>query len=659
MCGIAGIVDPTMSRAEIRRTLERMANAIWHRGPDEGGFFVGDGVGLAIRRLSIIDVAGGHQPVANEDGQVQVVLNGEIYNYADLRSELIARGHIFRTSSDTEVIAHLYEERDAQCLIPLRGMFGVAVWAQRTRRLLLGRDRLGKKPLFYSQQGSQLLFGSEIKAILAAAPELAEPDLQAVVPYFRQGFISEPGTMFRHIRKLPAAHWLSYQDGKVSTGRYWQLNFQVDDQASRPVDEVVEELDALLAESVRIRLMSEVPLGIFLSGGLDSSTVVAYAHKAGLRPLKTFTIGFDRPEWDESQDAKAVADHFQTDHHVLHLSEADLEAHLPETVLSLVRYFDEPFGDSSSLPTYYVSKLARQHVTVILSGDGGDELFLGYTSHQGVRFAEYYQHLPSWLNRRILPAMARAGAVCLPAGRKYGALRAVKVLEDSLLPFEQMYISKGALCGEALLRQLFSKEFSAEVSRFWAPRYPDDVTAAMHSELPALKKASYIDLRHRLLEDMLVKVDRMSMAHSLEVRSPLLDHRLVEFAASLPPSMKLRGWQTKAILRDTVCRYLPASTLRKRKHGFSVPLREWFRGSLHEMVCDYLSPANGHLAPGVFNHATISRLIAEHHKGERDHSSVLWLLLNYAAWNNLYSHAKISSGWQQAVSETGVAASHA
>lgn len=656
MCGIAGIVDPTMSSAEIRSALERMAQALWHRGPDEGGFFVRHGAGLAIRRLSIIDVGGGHQPIGSEDGQIQVVLNGEIYNYLDLRSELIARGHIFRTTSDTEVIAHLYEEKGAQCLTALRGMFGVAVWSERSRSLLLGRDRLGKKPLFYAHRSNRLLFGSEIKAILAAVPELADPDPQAVVPYFRQGFISEPNTMFRGIRKLPAAHWLTYRDGETRISRYWSLRFPESAPAPRPAGEVVEELDGLLAESVRIRLMSEVPLGVFLSGGLDSSTVVAYAHKAGLRPLKTFTIGFDRSEWDESSDAQAVANHFQTDHHVLHLSENNLKAHLPETVLSLVHHFDEPFGDSSSLPTYFVSKLARQHVTVILSGDGGDELFLGYTSHQGIKFADYYQRLPGWLNRQILPALARAGVACLPPGRKYGALRATKVLADSLLPFEQMYLSKGCLCSDGLLRQLFTREFVAQASQNWSPQYPADITAAIRSELPALSKASYVDFRHRLLEDMLVKVDRMSMAHSLEVRSPLLDHRLVEFAASLPAQLKLRGWQTKAILRDTVKRYLPAATLGKRKHGFSVPLREWFRGNLHEMVSDHLSAANGHLAPGVFNHVTISRWIAEHHRGERDHSSVLWLLLSYAAWRSLNSHRSTPPRWHQPSMETRAAA---
>jgi asparagine synthase (glutamine-hydrolysing) len=638
MCGIAGIVDPRMSGSEIRPILQCMAESIWHRGPDEGGFFVADGVGLAIRRLSIIDVAGGHQPVSNEDGHIQAVLNGEIYNYLELRAELIARGHIFRTSSDTEVIAHLYEEKGADCLTSLRGMFGIAVWDQRARQLVLGRDRLGKKPLFYALQGNRILFGSEIKAILAAAPELAVPDPEMVVPYFRQGFVSEPRTMFRGIRKLPAACSLSYRDGSAWISRYWRLNFDRSERTARPIKQPLEELDALLADSVRCRLISEVPLGIFLSGGLDSSTIVAYAHKAGLWPIKTFTIGFDRPEWDESSDAQAVANHFGTEHHVLRLSEQDLKAHLPETILTMVRHFDEPFGDSSALPTYHVSKLARQHVTVILSGDGGDELFLGYTSHQGTRFAEAYQGLPSWLNRKLLPSLVKAGIACLPAGRKYGALRVGKVLSDSLLPFETMYLSKGSLCSEVLLRQLFTREFAAHVKHFGAPTYPDDIIAVLQSDLSALSKASYVDIRHRLLEDMLVKVDRMSMAHSLEVRSPLLDHRLVEFAAALPASMKLRGWQTKAILRDTVRPYLPPATLRKRKQGFSVPLREWLRGNLHEMVRSYLSAAHGHLPADIFNHVTVSRVMAEHFQGKADHSSVIWLLLNYAAWYDQYRH---------------------
>ena len=536
-------------------------------------------------------------------------------------------------------------------------MFAVAIWNQRMRSLFLARDRMGKKPLFYAHHRGRLLFGSEIKAILAAAPELADPDPQAILPYFRQGFISEPRTMFRGIRKLPAAHWLLHSNGTTTISRYWRLKFSPNGRVLRPESEVIEELDSLLEESVRIRLMSDVPLGIFLSGGLDSSTVAAYAHKAGLRPLKTFTIGFDRPEWDESAAARIVADHFGAEHHVLQLSENELKANLPETVLSLVRHFDEPFGDSSALPTFYVSKLARQHVTVILSGDGGDELFLGYSSHRGVQFAESYQRLPPWLNRRVLPSLARAGAICLPPGPKYLALRVVKVLEDSLLPFENMYLSKGSLCGEPLLSQLFTRDFLVHTARFRTPLFSDEVASAIRSNLPALNKASYIDMRHRLLEDMLVKVDRMSMAHSLEVRSPFLDHRLVEFAATLPPETKLRGWESKAILRDVVRRYLPAATLRKRKQGFSVPLREWFRGNLLDMVSDYLSVSNHHLSSAVFNHAAIDRLIREHRIGARDHSSLIWLLLNYAAWESLYGCAGVSPALQHPAGEMRATAS--
>ncbi len=639
MCGIAGLVDPGMPGADIRRTLQPMTDAIAHRGPDDEGFYVAEGVGLGSRRLSIIDLAGGHQPIANEDGHVQVVFNGEIYNYLELRGQLLARGHVFRTNSDTEVIAHLYEEKGVDCFADLRGMFGIALWDTRARRLLLARDRLGKKPLFYAQRGERLLFGSEIKAILAADPGLAEPDPHALIPYLRYGFVPEPGTMFRHIRKLPAGHWLTHDDDKVTLAPYWRLRFRDGDADDRDPRLLRDELDALLEEAVRIRLMSEVPLGVFLSGGLDSSAIVAYAHKAGVRPLKTFTIGFDRPAWDESGDADVVARHFQTDHNVLTLRERDLARCLPETVLTLVRHFDEPFGDPSALPTYYVSQLAREHVTVILSGDGGDELFAGYSSYRGFKFAEQYRRLPAWLAGRVLPALCQGVAETLPAGRRYGALRAARVLRDSALPFERMLFTKGAICESSLLGQLLTRDMAAHVTPPGPPDVPGDIASVVRSDLPQLSKASYAQLRFSLLDDMLVKVDRMSMAHSLEVRSPLLDHRLVEFAASLPPALKLRGWQTKAILRDVMQRYLPAKTLHKKKQGFSVPLREWLRAGLHEMVGEYLDSTNGRLPSEVFNHAAIRTLLAQHRRGEADYSRVIWSLLNFAAWHDLYVRA--------------------
>jgi len=633
MCGIAGLLEPGAAPPSVRAALQRMTDSLVHRGPDDEGFFVADGVGLGMRRLSIIDVAGGHQPVSNEDGQVQVVFNGEIYNYAELRADLIQRGHVFRSHSDSEVIAHLYEVYGVDCLRHLRGMFAIALWDLQARRLLLARDRLGKKPLFYAQDGERFLFGSEIKAILAAAPALADPDPAALLPYFQFGFVPEPGTMFRCIRKLPAAHYLVYENGAARSAPYWQLTFA--EAAPRSHAQWVEELDAALQEAVRVRLMSEVPLGVFLSGGLDSSAIVAYMHRAGVRPLKTFTIGFDRAEWDESADAARVAQHLGTEHHVLTLREHDLTATLPDTILALVRHFDEPFGDSSSLPTYHVSKLARQHVTVILSGDGGDEAFAGYPSYRGIRFAGYYRRLPSWVAGSLLPALAEATARVLPAGRRYRALRAAKVLRDSALPFEAMYFRKMAMCREPLLRRLFTGDALAQLDGHAPPCAPD-VLQVMRSALPELSKASYADFRFRLLDDMLVKVDLMSMAHSLEVRCPLLDHRLVELVAGMPPDLKMRGWEMKAILRDTVQRYLPAATMRKRKQGFSVPLREWLRTALHDMVGDYLESGNGRLPPGIFDQRMIATTLKEHRRGAADHSNVIWLLLNYAAWNELY-----------------------
>lgn len=633
MCGVAGIVAPERPAGELRALVKAMTDTLFHRGPDDEGFFVAEGIGLGMRRLSIIDPLGGRQPLSSEDGTVQVVCNGEIYNHLELRRALAARGHRLRSHSDAEVVAHLYEDRGLGCVEALRGMFGLALW-DGGRRLLLARDRLGKKPLYYAQQGTQLLFASEIKALLAAEPSLAEPDPDALLPYFRYGFVPAPRTMFRHIYQVPAAHRLIFEAGVVRLEPYWTLSFAAEGDPHPDPAEAAEELDALLGEAVRLRLMSEVPLGVFLSGGLDSSAVVAYAARAGLHPLKTFTVGFDRPQWDESADAEVVARHFGTEHHVLPLSERDLVGKLPETVSALVRGFDEPFGDASALPTYAVSQLAREHVTVILGGDGGDELFAGYSSYRGIRFAEAYRRLPRWLGEGLLPTLAQTGAAQLPEGRRYGALRVAKVLRDSALPFPAMYFSKGALMSDALLGALLTEEVHLRTPP--ERLYPDDIVRILNAPLPVLSRASHADLRFGLLSDMLVKVDRMSMAHALEVRSPLLDHRLVEFAARLPPALKLRRWETKAILRDTLRPLLPPQTLRKSKQGFSVPLRDWLRTGLHEMVFDLLEASRGHLPEETIDRGTVKALLAEHHRGRADHSRVVWLLLNYAVWHEAY-----------------------
>ncbi|MCH2663870.1 asparagine synthase (glutamine-hydrolyzing) [bacterium] len=631
MCGIAGLIDPSLSTAQVTDRVRGAVDALVHRGPDDQGTFCEEGVGIGIRRLSIIDVEGGHQPIANEAETVHVVCNGEIYNYLDLRKELETRGHVFKTRSDVEVIVHLYEEYGTSCVDHLVGMFGIALWDSVNRRLFLGRDRLGKKPLYYAERSDTLVFGSEIKAILEVYPDLAEPDRDSLIPYLRYGLIPEPHTIYRGIRNLPAGHWMVYEGRRSRIQEYWRPDPTED--TDRSYDDWKGELDALLLESVRSRLMSEVPLGVFLSGGIDSSAVVAYAHQAGLHPLKTFTIGFDRGEWDESGDAETVARHFGTEHHVLRVAQTELEASMADTLVALVRGFDEPFGDSSALPTYHVSRLAGEHVRVILGGDGGDELFAGYSSYRGIRFAEFYRQLPAWLGQGLLPSAAGAVASALPRGRRYAAQRVQKVFAASGMAFADMYFSKQALCSDDLISGLLSTPIGRE-------ERPDTsisgIRQVLSSEAPAVNKATYADIRFRLLEDMLVKVDRMSMAHSLEVRSPFLDHRLVEFALAIPPALKLRGWETKAILRDTVRGYLPRSTVQKKKQGFGVPLREWFKTGLHEMVGDYLESEPGGLPADTFDRKAVRQLVARHQKGEADYSQVIWMLLNYATWHDLY-----------------------
>ncbi len=641
MCGIAGIIDPRLSPDEVRSVLRDMTDVIAHRGPDDQGHVARHGAGIGMRRLSIIDVAGGQQPIANEDGSIHVICNGEIYNFDLLRPRLRQRGHVFATASDSEVLLHLYEDHGVDAFRELRGMFGAAIWDHGRRRLILGRDRLGKKPLYYAQLGDRFLFGSEMKSLLAAEPRLRERDDTQLAEYFQFGYLHEPNTIYRHIKKVPAGHFAVLEDGQLKIEAYWRLDFTTNDQ--RSPQQWCDELDHLLTEAVRVRLQSEVPLGVFLSGGIDSSAVVAYAHAAGLRPIKTFTIGFDRPAWDESEDALRVARHFDTDHHVLHLSEAELRTSLPETLLKLTRHFDEPFGDDSALPTYHVSKLAREHVTVILSGDGGDELFAGYSSYQGARFAQHYRRrLPFWLGHHVLPGMARTTARFLPEGLRYQALRVAKVLRDSSLPFERAYRDKTSIWNDRELRQLITPDLLNGCDYFGEQYLPDALWQIMQSDRDVVSRLTEIDIHSYLVDDILMKVDRMSMAHSLEVRSPLLDHHVVELAASMPTQMKLRGRVGKAVLRDVLARHLPPQTLTKRKQGFAVPLRDWFRHGLSEMVSDYLEYNGGRLPSHIFSQEKVQQILHQHRQGVADHGRKIWSLLSFAAWHDLYQTGDMS-----------------
>ncbi|MEM9645166.1 MAG: asparagine synthase (glutamine-hydrolyzing), partial [Planctomycetota bacterium] len=561
MCGIAGLVAPLRAE-EISTAVHQMTDAITHRGPDDSGQVIGDGIGIGMRRLSIIDVAGGQQPIANESGDIHVICNGEIYNHNELRQRLAASGHQFRTNSDAEVIVHLYEDIGDECLTELRGMFGLAIWDQRSDRLLIARDRLGKKPIYFAQRQGRLWFGSEMKSLLAVEPGLRDPDIAKIGEFLQFAYVHQPDTMFRHIRQLPAGHCGAWENGRFSISRYWSADWTPDESLSH--DDWRRRLDLLLEESVRTRLESEVPLGVFLSGGLDSSAVVAYAHRAGLEPLKTFTIAFDRPEWDESSDAKRVARHFGTDHHELKLTESMMRDSFIETLEAITHHCDEPFGDASAIPTYHISRLAREHVTVILSGDGGDELFAGYTSYRGAMFAQRYRKwLPHWIGRHVLPALSSTAASMLAGSPRYQLNRVAKVFRDSALPIHEAYRNKVAIWNPAELRQLLTRE-GFESSRFMESQFlPDDLWSVLQADKDLVSRLCEIDVRSYMVDDILVKVDRMSMAHSLEVRSPLLDHNLVELAAKMPTRFKVNSKTGKLIFRDVVRPQLPAATVRK------------------------------------------------------------------------------------------------
>ncbi len=644
MCGIAGIHAPGVEKAEIARRLSRMNRAIVHRGPDDEGQFAHDGVGIGMRRLSIIDVAGGQQPISNETGTVHVVNNGEIYNHRNLRRRLETR-HQFRCHSDTEAIVHLYEEMGVDCFRDMRGMFGTAIWDSERQRLVLGRDRLGKKPLYYAQVGDQLLFGSEIKSLLAAEPALREPDYSRLAEYLQFGFLCEPNTFYRRIRKLPAGHFAVYENGQLRMQSYWDLKFEPDH--SRSWEEWAEELDATLIDSVKVRLESEVPLGVFLSGGIDSSAIVAYAHAAGLDPLKTFTIAFDRPEWDESADARRVADHFNTQHHELQLTEPEMRNGLHDMLVELTHHFDEPFGDDSALPTHFVSKLAREHVTVILSGDGGDELFAGYSAYKGALFADRYRRwLPGPVGTSLAPSCASLAASVLPGKFRYKMQRIAKVFRDSSKPILQAMLDKTSIWNREEIRRLVQPEVVAGCDLMGEKYLPPRLWEIMgDSSRDVVSRLTEIDIHSYMRDDILMKVDRMSMANSLEVRSPLLDHHVAELAAKMPTDIKLRssglGWNGKAILKEVLRRRLPRQTMRKKKQGFAVPLRDWFRDGLSDLVGDFLLYNGGRLPEGVMVPSEVERVVKEHQSGQADHGRKIWLLLSLAAWNQIQdNHAE-------------------
>jgi asparagine synthase (glutamine-hydrolysing) len=629
MCGITGwanLDSRTPPFEGARELLHAMCERMVHRGPDSEGLFVTNGAALGMRRLAIIDLVTGEQPVFNEDKSVAAILNGEIYNYREVRAGLEKLGHSFRSASDTEVLPHLYEEYGAEMVRELNGMFAFALWDAKRRRLLVARDRFGEKPLYWGVFDNTLLFASEPKVLLAHPAVKPTLNLQALRQYLSFDYIPAPLSIYQGIQKLPAAHMLTLENGRITIEPYWCLSYKT----SQPVPserEAAEHLQDLLADSVRMRLVSDVPLGVLLSGGVDSSSVAALAVRASSEPVKTFSISFAESSFDESAYARSVAKFLGTDHHEERLS-ANLAANL---VGEIGAWMDEPFSDPSLVPTYLLSRFTRKHVTVALGGDGGDELFAGYPMYAGHRWAEIYNKVPAPLRTgmieplvRLLPVKTKNlsldyKALRFVTGTKYETVARHHIWFGSFTPGEQEQL----LTAEAL--QQTESDIYREARQMVEECDNDDTVTRMQS----------LDTRLYLAEDILTKVDRASMAVSLEVRAPFLDPRVAEYAASLPPNYKLRGHKTKYILKKAVHELLPPFVTRRGKKGFGVPVAEWLKFKLRPLARDLLSPERVRRA-GVFNPEYVSRLQDEHERGVANHRKLLWTLLMFELWHESF-----------------------
>ncbi len=629
MCGIVGNVLARADRAPDPAVLKRMNDRLVHRGPDDEGFFVEGPAALAMRRLEIIDLATGHQPMSGEDGRVWAVFNGEVYNYRELTAELTGHGHVFRTRSDTEVIVHGYEERGLASLGDLEGMFALALWDAPARTLVLARDRLGIKPLYYAALPDQIVFASELKALVEHPAIDRALDLTALSRYLAHEYVPAPASIFRSIRKLPAGHWLTYTDGRLKVEPYWTV--PLDPDRSIGAADAVDRLRGVLDLAVRQHLVSDVPLGVFLSGGIDSSTVAAVAARHVGGRLKTFSIGFEDASFDESAHARRVAQALGTEHHeeILDGGRArDLVERLPDLL-------DEPLGDASLIPTFLLSRFTRRSVTVALSGDGGDELFAGYPTYQAHRLARAVEAIPRWARRRLVrPAVER-----LPVslsnlsldfklkrfleGMDYGDVERHAFWLGSFTPAEQ--------------QELFTRDALGRMAT--PPSYATfHEILASAPPMEGLARMLYLDLKGYLGEGVLTKTDRASMACSLEVRVPLLDRRVVELAARIPLNLKLRGLTTKWVLKRALVGALPRETLARPKKGFGIPLGHWFRSALRPLVRDVCG-GGAIRRGGLFRPETVERLLAEHESGRRDHRKKLYTLLAFQLWASRYQPA--------------------
>jgi len=605
-----------------RELVARMNEAIRHRGPDEDGFYFADGVGLAMRRLAIIDLKSGQQPIANADGTAWIVFNGEIYNYRELRAQLEQRGHHFHTNSDTEAIVHAWDEYGTDCPKYLRGMFVFAIWDTRKKSLFLARDRVGKKPLQYALVNGQLVFGSEFTALLEHPDVSRDVDYEALHHYLSFICVPAPLTAYRAIRKLEPGHWLLWKDGEVKIERYWQLDFSKKLKITE--QEAGERVVDLLRDAVKVRLMSEVPLGAFLSGGIDSSAVVALMAEESSEQIKTFSIGFEEQDFSELHHAKRVAERVGADHH-----EFIVRPDAMEILPTLVEHYGEPFADSSAIPSYYVSRETRKYVTVALNGDGGDECFAGYERYAAMNLAQRYNHLVPRIVREgvignIVKALPEIPSRANPLGK------AKRFIGAASLPPVQRYLRWVSAFDEQSKIDLYSDDFRQQTAGFSTP----DVIRPWFAKAngAGIVDASLLtDTMTYLPNDLLVKMDIASMTVSLEARSPFLDHHLMEFAASLPEELKLRGMTTKYLLKQVLKKIVPAENLTRRKMGFGVPIGQWFRGSMQQFLRETVLSEKA-LGRGLFRPDRVRAIIDEHAEGRNDHSHRLWSLLMLELW---------------------------
>lgn len=614
MCGIGGILHFDSQRQVVKTTLKKMTDVIEHRGPDGEGFYINENIGLGHRRLSIIDLETGDQPLFNLLKSKVLVFNGEIYNYIELREELIKLGHKFETESDTEVVLKSYEEWGFGCQNKFNGMWAFAIWDTNEKLLFISRDRVGEKPLHFCQFDNSFLFASEIKSILAYGfPK--EPNLELLDIYLSLGYVPAPFSFYKNISKLKPGHFLIIKDGNVREKKYWDLPEIDEGNLNKNIDEIYEEFELLLKDSVKIRMRSDVPFGAFLSGGLDSASIVALMSEMSDYSVETFTIAFKEKEFDESHLAKAVSEKFKTKHNVITVKPDSFEKALD----NIHFHYDEPFGDSSAIPTGYVSQHARSKIKMALTGDGGDEVLSGYTIYQGEKFADQYKKIPSIIRNQI-PKVSSSISKGLKGSLRYKINRITDVSRASNLSFNERLISKALWVERDLVNQLIGKvkvyKIEDYINDLFKPcRYKDN-----------FYKMMFYNFKLSLPDDMLTKVDRMSMAHSLETRIPFLDYRLIEFMVGVDKSIKMKGYERKSVLRNTVAKKLPDSLLNAPKRGFAVPLREWFKGKSFESNYSLLQKNN------ILDGNAIKKIVNEIKSGKKDYGNFLWMLFVLKKW---------------------------